>query len=351
MRAWKLSEAGASSSLVDSDDEDVDGSGNDSDSNGEDVIMAHEDSVPADTSFTLPLPLSTPAYNQDPVDSPIAGPSRTRVRMPILSFADNEASPSQTSADSPDGHSASRFAPIRPKVQLGTKPNGNSATNSRYQSRAYPSPTSSPSGSQPSSPSSHPLYAPLDFPHDDSDSNYTSTAHFSHSTFYSNSTSRPKSVSKPKRQRQSRKVRLAEKTEALYALDPHPLSTILGDTYSLGVIALCIDLDELVDVEPGVQMCEEWDWKELTAAKGGLKIFAGEPAKPGVVERYLQSVKTREKCKVSDAVDVESMRQAELEEDINTRARANAAAQASSAASALGEVMEVDSISIRPDTG
>ena len=115
------------------------------------------------------------------------------------------------------------------------------------------------------------------------------------------------------------------KISSLYSVDPFPLSPILGDTYSLGVIALCLDVDELVDVQPGVQMCEEWDWMSEFVGKGS-GLFRGKGGvgggEWGLVERYMRSVKGRERCRVSDALDVDELREVEREDEFVTRVKA-----------------------------
>ena len=74
--------------------------------------------------------------------------------------------------------------------------------------------------------------------------------------------------------------------------------------------------------------------------RGGLKIFAGGPPKASAAERYLRSVKTRERCKLSDAIDTEEIRQSEREEDIMAGNKAGSIAKAASGA--VGDAMDVD---------
>ena len=91
-----------------------------------------------------------------------------------------------------------------------------------------------------------------------------------------------------------------------------------------------MDVDELVDVQPGVQMCEEWDWMDefegkrcglfgFRGGKGGGTDGAGREW--GLVERYMRGVRERERCRVGDALDVDALRQVEREEEIVTKVR------------------------------
>jgi hypothetical protein len=312
MRAWKCSNAGANSPL-DGDTED----GSEPESDGE--VPVGQEVEMRRPAQGLPLPLSTPAYGRETNDPYSAGPSgmRRHPQLPILSFTDNPPTRPSTSSDTPMRSSIAR-GPLGAPTYAHVMDRGSF---SHSHARAYPSPTSSPSGSQPSSPSSRHQYVPLNFPHDDADSSFISPPISDSPATYSNSPSQVR-TEKRGRSRQLRRTQLAQKIEALYSMDPCPLSPMLGDTYSLGVLALCIDFDELVDVEPSVQMCEEWDWRVLAMENGGLKIFVGGLSKGRPVERYLRSVQTRERCKLSDAIDTEQMRQSEREEDIAARTKA-----------------------------
>lgn len=190
-------------------------------------------------------PESIPEPEPEPETPHRAVHGRDRVlgRMPIVSFTESNQPPEPSSSASP----------TRPWT--------------RTRAPAYPSPTSS-SASQPPSPILH-RRNPLS--------------------------------PKPKRRRPSRQsIVNRDKLEKMHAGDPAPLSPALGDTYALGVLALCLSRDELVDCEPGVQMREEWGaWDEGAGD--------GEGVLDGIGRKYMRRVREREKCKAGDAVDIEGL--------------------------------------------
>lgn len=350
MRAWTLSDAGSASvAKSDSEEEDEDDEDDDLYSEPADVAMDEDlsfiPSHPIVPPVPLPLPLSTPAYarEDDVVQQPHhamntlhIGRSPLRSRMPILSFSDANSSVASTSAQPvvvPSSNpSHSRFQPIPEAGPSGAMD-------------AYPSPTSSPSHSQPSSPHNHP------FAHDDAadviNSEYEPSSHRrrerrsrSRNRFDGPNIQSPRPSSRAPRKsraeaRLRRKARHKHEIETLNAEDPHPPSTILGDTYSLGVIALCLERDVLVDISPSVQMREMWRPLDpesrhavpLPETQGGTAFFDGRfmmksssstSARWGapvgnLIERYMRPVRQREKCSKDDMLDIDAIREVERE--------------------------------------
>lgn len=154
-------------------------------------------------------------------------------------------------------------------------------------------------------------------------------------------------------------MRHRREIEAIHADDPHPPSTILGDTYSLGVMALCLERDVLVDVAPHVQMREKWRPLDpasnpeeinkyaipIPPAQKGIAFFDGRfaatsstlapgrnisslqqrqgkapvvPMSNSLIERYLRPVRQREKCSKDDALDVDAIKELEREWALQT---------------------------------
>lgn len=351
MRAWTLSDAGgASAAKMSEDNEEDDGEEDDDiDTESSATPMDEDEHYPVQPAppSTLPLPLSTPAYarEDDFMQQQTAalhiGRSPLRSRFPILAFTDNShASPISTPSPSND----TRVPPSRIPLTHDTLPS--------QTTRAYPSPTSSPSHSEPSSPSDNP------FPHDDDadivpaevqsrslrrhrERRSRSRSRWESMSVNTRSTSphipsRPRSKS---RRRARRKERIRKEIEAIHTNDPHPLSTILGDTYSLGVMALCLERDVLVDVIPHVQMREQWrplDTNDpdnrfafpIPSSQRAIAFFDGRFATKrtpmnqrgmmstmatSLIERYMRPVRQRQRCSKDDALDIDAIKEVERE--------------------------------------
>lgn len=396
MRAWTLSDAGGVNTAK-SDDEEEDEDISDED----DLISEHPDTaMDEDEHFMassmsvpippapLPLPLSTPAYARDDdmaqqqqqqLTALHVGRSPLRSRMPILSFSDNSST---------SGASSSAYAPLPADIPSNSRsrivPTRGRTGPSVETAHAYPSPTSSPSRSPPSLPSEHPFA--LD---DAADVVASETRHSSrHSRRDRSSQSRSRWESRSNTNttpstplhthshlqpppvaalytippgkskaeiKARRKARHKREIEAIHVDDPHPPSTILGDTYSLGVLALCLERDVLVDVPPHVQMREKWRPLDLSdpennkhavpipLSQRGIAFFDGRfstagpsaststirtaaplyqrggkapvapPPPSSLIERYLRPVRQRVKCSKDDALDVDAIKELERE--------------------------------------
>ena len=351
MRAWTLSDAGSASAAKTDEDDELDDGEEDGDIDTESsTVPMDEDedyavqSAPSPTLQPLPLPLSTPAYarEDDFVQQQAAALhiGRSRSRLPILAFTDSSHA---LSIPTPSPSGGSRIPPSRIAHTHDTLPT--------QTARAYPSPTPSPSHSGPSSPSDNP------FPHDDAADIVPAEVHHNsrrrHHERRSRSRSRWDSVSvdtrsasphtplqarSKSRRLARRKERIKREIEALRANDPHPLSTILGDTYSLGVMALCLERDVLVDVVPHIQMREQWrplDTNDpynrfafpLPASQRAIAFFDGRFAGKRVsvsqrgmstsatslIERYMRPVRQRQRCSKDDALDIDAIKEVERE--------------------------------------
>ena len=367
MRAWTLSDAGGANVADDKDDDDDDDDDGGGDEEEDEIntelssVAMDEDEryvdqpVPPPTLRPLPLPLSTPAYareddfmQQQQTAALHVGRSPLRSRLPILAFTDNPRAPP---IPPPSPFSDAVVPPSRVELSHDIM---------RTQTiRAYPSPTPSPSHSGPSSPSENP------FPHDDAadviPAEMQPDSRRRHLERRSRSRSRWESVSantrsassyariqarSKSRRRARRKERIKKEIDALHAADPHPLSTILGDTYSLGVVALCLERDVLVDVIPHVQMREQWRPLDsddphnrftfpLPPSQGGIAFFGGQfAAKPApayqrgnsttptsLIERYMRPVRQRQRCSKDDALDVDAIKELEREWNLGREIR------------------------------